>query len=568
MTRKSGLMNKTLIIGVIILFIGAAVVPSFSAYDRKTEIQLLRKAPNISTSNDDYINSYWRFNECDGDIVGDSSSPHYNGTRHGATWVGSGGDCALDFDGVDDYVNFSMYSAEIFFNKTDDYIISFLFQSTGEGTILSGTAPWGFNPDFQIVLCSNGSLLFKLIGSSHLGINLYSSEGYNDGAYHTVEFYHKGNSANPTVDVYIDSSFDNSQTSYYYNMENDEYTKAKMGMNAHSSTGYYDGLLEDFKIVKYERGNKQNPPVIDGPTYGKPNVWYDYTFTTEDPEGDIIEAIHIDWGDGDIQQVDGPFESGEEVPVSHRWIKEGTFEIKAKSEDFWGQGPWSDPYPVFIGNQPPGPPTISGPRYGDPQQQMTYTFVSVDVDGDDVKYFIDWDDGTTIETDYYESGETATETHSWTENKDYYITARAIDTEGKEGEWSEYHIRLGDQPPGKPDMYGPNSGVPETEIEFVFSANDPENDQVWFDIKWGDGSEIVDDGPYNSGESVTKSHTWNSTKTFTVEARARDNFGYYGDWETHSIKIPRYKALYNSLLELLIERYPNLFPLLRYFLGF
>jgi len=199
MTRKSGLMNKTLIIGVIILFIGAAVVPSFSAYDRKTEIQLLRKAPNISTSNDDYINSYWRFNECDGDIVGDSSSPHYNGTRHGATWVGSGGDCALDFDGVDDYVNFSMYSAEIFFNKTDDYIISFLFQSTGEGTILSGTAPWGFNPDFQIVLCSNGSLLFKLIGSSHLGINLYSSEGYNDGAYHTVEFYHKGNSANPIL---------------------------------------------------------------------------------------------------------------------------------------------------------------------------------------------------------------------------------------------------------------------------------------------------------------------------------------------------------------------------------
>jgi hypothetical protein len=355
-------------------------------------------------------------------------------------------------------------------------------------------------------------------------------------------------------------------TNYYYNIENDEYTKAKMGMNAHSSTGYFNGYIDDFKIIKYEKGNKQNPPAINGPTIGKPNVEYDYSFITEDPEGDNI-SLYIDWGDGTVDEGVGPFKSGEEAIVSHKWDEEGTYGIKAKSKDIWDDGPWSDPYEVNIRNQAPESPTITGPKYGDPLQQLTYTFVSEDYEGDDVKYFIDWDDGTTTETSYHASGTPVTETHSWNENKDYYITARAIDIEGKEGDWSECHIRLGDQPPGKPDIYGPTSGVPEKEIDFVFSANDLENDQVWFDIKWGDGSEITDEGPYNSEESVTKSHTWNSTKAFKVEARARDNFGYYGDWESYSIKIPRNKALFNNLLELLIERYQNMFPLLRYLLN-
>ena len=562
MNRTSNLMNKTLIIGVIILFIGAVVTPSISGYEKKTNIQSVREAPINLPINCDYVNSYWRFNECGGDIAVDSCSPYYNGTIHGATWGGGGGDCALLFDGVDDYVNFSVHAAELGFNKTDDFIISFIFQSTDEGIFISGCAPWGFNPDFQIELLSNGSLFFKLIGSSHLGINLYSSEGYNDGEWHFVEYYHMGISTNPTVLVYVDGNFDNSMSSYYYDMGNDEYTKFKMGVNAHSSIGYFDGIIDDFKIVKYERGNKQNPPAIDGPTGGKPNVEYDYSFITDDPEGDNLSSIYIDWNDGPIEEVIGPFKSGEEVIVSHKWTEEGMYNIKAKSEDFWGEGPWSEPYPVLIGNQPPDPPTIAGPRYGDPGQQLTYTFVVVDPDEENVKLFIDWDDGNTTETSYYASGEEVTETHSW-QAGDYYIIAEGIDTEGKIGDWSEpYHIRIGDQPPSTPIINGDTSGKPETEIDFIFSANDPENDQIWYDIKWGDGNEIIDDGPYTSGAPVTKSYAWNKTDTYVIESRARDEFGYYSEWKTHSINIPRNKAFINNLLELLFERFPLLEKLL------
>jgi hypothetical protein len=566
MIRKIKLLNKTLIIGVFILLIGVAFTPSICGDNKKIRIQSEKKSSNCSPISDDYINSYWEFNECSGDIVGDSSSPHYNGTRHGATWAGGGSDCALLFDGVDDYVNFSTYAAEIFFNKTDDFIISFMFKSTGEGTIFSGTAPWGFNPDFQIELCSNGSLLFKLIGSSHLGITLYSLNSYNDGSYHFVEYYHNGISTNPTVSLYVDNNFDNSMTSYYYNIENDEYTKAKMGMNAHSSTSFFDGYLEDFKIVKYEQGNDQEPPIISGPTGGLPGEELEFKFVTDDPEGDDIWIL-IDWDDGTEEDWRGPYKSGEEVTVIYQWYEEGTYNITAKSKDIWDDSKWSDPFKVIIGNQHPDPPTITGQKYGDPDQELTYTFLSNDFENQDIKYHIDWDDGTTSDTNYYPSGTPVDVTHSWENEGDYSITAYAIDIQGKQSQ-SQYHIRIGDQPPNKPEIEGPNSGQPDTEIDFIIFTNDPDSDNIWYDIRWGDGNEIIDDGPYNSGEPITKSHSWNNTNTYKIEVRARDNFEYYSEWESFTIKIPRNKGFFNNMLELFFERFLNKNQLFRYVLGF
>ena len=82
---------------------------------------------------------------------------------------------------------------------------------------------------------------FKLIGASNLGIRLYSNGVYNDGLWHYVEYYHNGISSTPTVTLYVDNVSDGSMTSYYYNIENDEYTKATMGVSAHTLTDYFDG---------------------------------------------------------------------------------------------------------------------------------------------------------------------------------------------------------------------------------------------------------------------------------------------------------------------------------------
>jgi len=351
MAQQNYLLNKTIIILVIILFIGAVITPIISGHYEKTKIFLFNIATDNLPLNDDYVNSYWKFDECSGNIAGDSSGHNYDGTIYGATWAGEYPDCMLLFDGIDDYVNFSTYSAEIMFNKTDDFIISFIFKSTGKGVIYSSTAPWGFNPEFLIELVSNGSLLFKLIGASHLGITLYSNGIYNDGDWHFVEYYHNGITTSPTVTLYVDNISDNSNSNYYYNIENDEYTKAKMGVNAHSSTDYFDGYIDEFKIIKYEQGNEQEPPIITGPAYGPPGEELEYKFVTDDPEGDKVWIL-IDWGDGTEEDWRGPYLSGEEVTVSHQWEEEGTYEIKARSKDIWDNSRWSDIFKVIIGYQP------------------------------------------------------------------------------------------------------------------------------------------------------------------------------------------------------------------------
>jgi len=565
---KKSCFKKILVYVIFILLIWAGIVPSITGNIEKTHNSSTKEAPKSIPLNNDYVNAYWKFDECDGNTLGDSSGHNFDGNINGATWTtNSHSGCALDFDGVDDYVDLDSYASEIMFNKTDDVILSFYFNSIGEGLIFSATAPWGYNPEFRIELVSNGSLLFYKI-TQLCGIILYSNGTYNDGDWHHVEYYYNGISSNPTVTLVVDGDFDNNMTHWLCEIESDDYAKTRIGNHAYYATDPFDGFIDEFKIIKYPKGNKQAPPAIDGPTIGKPNIEYDYSFITDDPEGDDISAIYINWDDGNIEKVIGPFESGEEVIVSHKWAEDGRYGIKAKSEDFWDDGPWSHtPYVVNIGNQPPDKPTITGPKYGDPQQQLTYMFVSDDFDEDDVKYLIDWGDDTTTETGYNIPGEEVTATHNWEINNDYYITAKAIDEHGKEGEWSEsYHIRIGDQPPNKPDIDGPSRGAPFRNYQFVFTGFDADNDDVWLEIKWGDGVEIID-GPHPSGTAITLSHKWNTTGDFTIQARAKDIFDYNGEWTYHTIKIPRYRALNYYLLDWLFEQFPCAFSIIKYFLN-
>ena len=73
-------------------------------------------------------------------------------------------------------------------------------------------------------------------------------------------------------------------------------------------------------------------PTITGPAKGNPEVEYDYTFVTTDPDGDRV-YYNIEWGDGQTEEWFGPYDSGEEVIVSHIWAEMGTYTLKAKAKD-------------------------------------------------------------------------------------------------------------------------------------------------------------------------------------------------------------------------------------------
>ena len=440
MNKKPSIFRMKLVFFIIVLFFGATVIPNIDGYD-KTNILSLRDATVDVLLNEDYLNAYWKFDNCSGVTLYDSSGNDYHGTIYGASWTGGYVGCALSFDGIDNYVDFDNHTSGIMFNKTDDIILSFWFKSSGEGLIFSSTAPWGNNPEFRIELLSNGSLLFYKI-TQLCGIILYSNGEYNDGTWHNAEYYFNGIESNTTVTLYVDGNLDAEITHYLCEVENDDYSKTRMGAHAHSSTDYYEGNLDEFKIYKYEQGNNQEPPLISGPKYGDPDELLEFSFLLDDPEEDDILSASVDWGDGNIIEIPGPYESGTVLNISYSWSEEGIYCIRTKSSDFWDESSWSDCYNIKIGNQPPEPPDIDIPSHWPVGVELCITFNCTDPDGDDIKYIIDWGDGEIIETGYYGSGVTNEHCHTYETKGTYIIRIRVIDVYGAESDWFEFRIEI------------------------------------------------------------------------------------------------------------------------------
>ena len=89
--------------------------------------------------------------------------------------------------------------------------------------------------------------------------------------------------------------------------------------------------------VELERLNDPpNKPDIDGPEIGKIGKEYQYNFTAIDPDQDDLE-YYIEWGDGSVLEWVGPYYSGEILTEKHIWNVEGTYVIKAKVRDIYGE---------------------------------------------------------------------------------------------------------------------------------------------------------------------------------------------------------------------------------------
>jgi len=82
-------------------------------------------------------------------------------------------------------------------------------------------------------------------------------------------------------------------------------------------------------------------PQINGKTSGNANSEYDYSFISFDPTDDNV-FYYIEWGDGEIEEWIGPYNSGEQITISHSWSKDGSYNIRSKVKDDEGkESGWS-----------------------------------------------------------------------------------------------------------------------------------------------------------------------------------------------------------------------------------
>ncbi|MBN1280597.1 MAG: hypothetical protein JXA00_03010 [Candidatus Thermoplasmatota archaeon] len=162
----------------------------------------------------------------------------------------------------------------------------------------------------------------------------------------------------------------------------------------------------------------------------------------------------------------------------------------------------------------------------------------------------------------------------WGKALNRYIKVNMNDADHKTvEEWQLFgdpSLAIGEEsePPAKPATpAGPVSGKVGTEYTYTSSTTDPEGDQVSYLFDWGDNTTSGWVGPLASGATVSAKKTWTAKGSYGVKVVAKDSHGKLSVWsDPLPITMPTSFEMQHPLLQLLQmiwERFPNAFPLLR-----
>jgi outer membrane protein assembly factor BamB len=167
-------------------------------------------------------------------------------------------------------------------------------------------------------------------------------------------------------------------------------------------------------------------------------------------------------------------------------------------------------------------------------------------------------DGTEKWRSGYIANEAVSSAPAIGEDGTVYICSASHENDKSVGYLHAFHT-FDPNAPDAPEINGPTNGKTDTKYEYTFIATDPNGDDVYYYIEWGDHKVKDWFGPYHSDEEVKVNHTWKWEGTFTIKARAKDVNDLWGPYGTLKVTIPRTRA---SSYHWLLERFPLLERLL------
>jgi len=121
-------------------------------------------------------------------------------------------------------------------------------------------------------------------------------------------------------------------------------------------------------------------------------------------------------------------------------------------------------------------------------------------------------------------------------------------------------------PPNNPKIHGKTKGKSGDEYEYTFSTVDPDGDDVYYWINWGDETNTGWLGPFSSGDEQSADHTWNKVGDFKIRIKAKDVNDVGCDYEKLNVQMPKIKHIIgNTMLFNLLKN--NLYKSFKIFLG-
>jgi hypothetical protein len=127
----------------------------------------------------------------------------------------------------------------------------------------------------------------------------------------------------------------------------------------------------------------------------------------------------------------------------------------------------------------------------------------------------------------------------------------------------------GNNPPDRPKIDGPTHEKYRKSWEYTFTSSDPENEDIYYYIEWGDGTYLSWYGPFHfPGYTTVFAHTWNEQGTYVIKAKAKDTYGGESDWGSLTVTMPYSYQSTHLLIKWLFQWYSHAFPLLRPLVGY
>jgi len=198
---------------------------------------------------------------------------------------------------------------------------------------------------------------------------------------------------------------------------------------------------------------------------------------------------------------------------------------------------------------------VNGPYYGLINDLVQF---NGDATGGHQPYYWHWDFGDDGTSDKQNP------THRYTNPGNYTVSLTVTDNEhdtSSDTTWTL--IQESNNPPDKPTVDGQTNGKASEYYRYTFTAIDPEGNNVYYYVEWGDDTNSGWIGSYNSGEQVTLSHCWDERGTYIIKVKAKDVFDAESDWAALGISMPKNKPYINTPFAVFLENHPNLFPILR-----
>ena len=214
--------------------------------------------------------------------------------------------------------------------------------------------------------------------------------------------------------------------------------------------------------------------------------------------------------------------------------------------------------PVYNPESYDWPPVVeTGGSYGgQPGQEITFdASESIGVESEIIDY--SWDFGDDL------TGSGITTSHTYSELGKYTVKLNITDSENNKatGETNVW-IQESNNPPNKPTITGDTPGHVGVYYKYIFSSIDPEGNDLWYFVDWGDGTDSGWVGPYQSGEEAILRHYWNKKGSFNIQGKSKDVFNDESEIAEFPVTMPLDKISLKILFYRFLEKIINTFTFL------